>query len=205
MKRDRSENSRRKAARELAQASHVLSVPSDRELRVVVVSDTHGRPHPNATRVVSDLSPDVILHGGDIGNLDVLSPLRALAPVFAVRGNIDEFVPDIPDFVELDFRASEARLLKVLLIHRAVYGPKLLPDVAALARRSSAALVICGHSHVPFIGRDKGVTLFNPGSIGPKRFDLPITLGLLCVSVAGTSLKHVSCETGQTWVPGGRR
>jgi uncharacterized protein len=204
VKRDRSENSRRKAARDLAHASHVLSVPSDRELRVVVVSDTHGRPHPNATRVVSDLAPDVILHGGDIGNLDVLSPLRALAPVFAVRGNIDEFAPDIPDFVELDLRASEARLLKVLLIHRAVYGPKLLPDVAALARRSSATLVICGHSHVPFIGRDKGVSLFNPGSIGPRRFDLPITLGLLCVSVAGTSLKHVSCETGQTWVPGGR-
>jgi putative phosphoesterase len=200
-----SASSRRKVTRELAHTAHVLSVPSDRELRVVVVSDTHSRPHPNTTRVVSDLAPDVILHGGDIGDLDVLSPLRALAPLFAVRGNIDEFAPDIPDFAELDLRANDARLLKVLLIHRAVYGPKLLPEVAALARRSSATLVICGHSHVPFIGRDKGITLFNPGSIGPRRFDLPITLGLLRVSAAGTSLEHVSCETGQTWVPGSRR
>jgi putative phosphoesterase len=197
-------NSRREVAREASHASHVLSVPSDRDLRVVVVSDTHGRPHPNTTRVIGELSPDVILHGGDIGNLDVLRPLRTLAPLFAVRGNIDEHAPDIPDLVELELRANETRLLKILLIHRAVYGPRLLPEVAALARRSSATLVICGHSHVPFIGRDKGITLFNPGSIGPKRFDLPITLGLLCVSAAGASLKHVSCETGEDWLPSAR-
>lgn len=180
----------------------MLSVPSDRAFRAVVVSDTHSRPHPNATRVVTELAPDVILHGGDIGDLHVLAPLRAIAPVFAVRGNIDEHAPDIPDSIELDLRANETRLLKILLVHRAVYGPKLLPDAAALARKASASLVICGHSHVPFIGRDQGFTLFNPGSIGPKRFNLPITLGLLCVTTAGSTLKHVSCETGEDWVPG---
>lgn len=192
----------REASRASAHASHVLSVPPDRALRIVVVSDTHGRPHENATRVVSELSPDVILHGGDIGALDVLSPLRALAPVYAVRGNIDAPTPDVPDSIEFDVVANDALLLKILLVHRAVYGPKLLPDAAALARRISASLVICGHSHVPFIGRDKGITLFNPGSIGPKRFDLPITLGLSCVDTNGSTLKHVSCETGETWLPG---
>lgn len=188
--------------------SHVLSVPSERALRIVVVSDTHSRPHANACRVVSDLSPDVILHGGDIGDLDVLAPFRALAPVYAVRGNIDEHAPEVPDFIELDVVAGEKRVLKVLLVHRAVYGPKLLPDAAALARRTSASLVICGHSHVPFIGRDQGISLFNPGSIGPKRFDLPITLGLVCASATSTTLQHVSCETGEAWLPGpaaGRR
>lgn len=179
----------------------LLAVPSDRALRVAVISDTHSHPHPNAARVVSELSPDIILHGGDIGDLDVLAPFRDIAPVFAVRGNIDEHAPDIPDSVELDLHANDAPLLKLLLIHRAVYGPKLLPDAAALARKVAASLVICGHSHVPFIGRDRGLTLFNPGSIGPKRFNLPITLGLLCVSARGSTLKHVSCETGETWLP----
>jgi putative phosphoesterase len=201
VKRTRGSTVRDKSARDESHAAHVLSVPSDRALRVVVVSDTHSRPHPNAASVVTQLAPDVILHGGDIGDLDVLSPLRAIAPVYAVRGNIDEHAPEIPDSVELDLRSDDVRRLKILLIHRAVYGPKLLPDAAALARRTSASLVICGHSHVPFIGRDKGFTLFNPGSIGPKRFDLPITLGLLNVTSTGSTLKHVSCETGELWLP----
>lgn len=201
MKQPRRSTARGTRARAPLHAAHVLSVPSERALRVVVVSDTHSHPHPNAARVVSELSPDVILHGGDIGDLDVLAPLRAIAPVFAVRGNIDERAPEIPDSVELDLRTSDARVLKILLIHRAVYGPKLLPDAAALARRTSSSLVICGHSHVPFIGRDRGITLFNPGSIGPKRFHLPITLGLLSVTTTGSTLKHVSAETGETWLP----
>jgi putative phosphoesterase len=192
---------RGKSARDERHAAHVLSVPPERALRVVVVSDTHSRPHPNAAHVVSELSPDVILHGGDIGDLDVLAPFRAIAPVFAVRGNIDEHAPDIPDSIELELHANGAPLLKLLVVHRAVYGPKLLPDAAALARRTSASLVICGHSHVPFIGRDRGITLFNPGSIGPKRFNLPITLGLMTVSITGSTLKHVSVETGETWLP----
>lgn len=197
----RSRNSRRASVHE----SHVLPVPSDRAFRIVVISDTHGRPHPNAREVIGDLAPDAILHGGDIGELDVLDPLRSLAPVFAVRGNIDARAPGVPDSIDLELKANETSLLKLLLVHRAVYGPKLLSDAAALARRTACSLVICGHSHVPFIGRDKGITLFNPGSIGPKRFDLPITLGLLCVSAGGSTLKHVSCETRQTWLPGVRR
>jgi hypothetical protein len=62
-------------------------------------------------------------------------------------------------------------------------------------------MVICGHSHVPFIGRDKGLIVFNPGSIGPRRFQLPIVFGVLRLGPGGISLRHVSCETGETWLP----
>jgi predicted phosphodiesterase len=63
-------------------------------------------------------------------------------------------------------------------------------------------MVLCGHSHVPFLGRDKGLVVLNPGSIGPRRFQLPITLGVLDLAQTGISLRHVSCETGETWLPG---
>jgi predicted phosphodiesterase len=118
-----------------------------------------------------------------------------------VRGNIDERAPGLADTMDVEFVAGERSVLKLLLIHIAVYGPKLRADVARLAGAHSARLVLCGHSHVPFMGRDKGITLFNPGSIGPRRFDLPITLGVLKISTSGISLRHVSCETGETWLP----
>ena len=62
--------------------------------------------------------------------------------------------------------------------------------------------MVCGHSHVPFIGIDKGLGVFNPGSMGPRRFALPIVFGVIDVPVQGSMrLRHVSCETGQTWMP----
>ena len=94
------------------------------------------------------------------------------------------------------------RTWKAGLTHSAGYGPKLRAEVARAARACSAGLVLCGHSHVPFIGRDKGLVLFNPGSIGPRRFHLPITFGVLSIRPTGIGLRHVSCETGQTWLPG---
>ena len=63
-------------------------------------------------------------------------------------------------------------------------------------------MVVCGHSHVPFLGRDRGHAVFNPGSSGPRRFQLPITLGVLDVSRSGVQMRHVDCETGLPWQPG---
>jgi predicted phosphodiesterase len=60
---------------------------------------------------------------------------------------------------------------------------------------------VCGHSHVPFIGSDRGLTVFNPGSIGPRRFSLPIVFGRIDLGTTGVKLAHVSVETGQTWLP----
>ena len=185
-------------------ASEVIHLPrlaAGADVEVVVVADTHGNPHPNTQALIESFAPPVILHAGDIGELSVLTDLRRRAPVLAVRGNIDEHASSLPDSMSIEFVAGERPVLKVLLTHIAVYGPKLRAEVARQARACSADLVICGHSHVPFIGRDKGLVVFNPGSIGPRRFTLPIVFGVLRLSPTGISMRHVSCETGETWLP----
>jgi uncharacterized protein len=187
-----------------ARASHgseIVELGGD-DSRVVVVADTHGHPHPKAIPLIAKLAPRVILHAGDIGDLAVIDQLREQAPVLAVRGNIDENAPGLCDSMDIDLVAGERSVLRVLLTHIAVYGPKLRAEVARRAIAHRARVVLCGHSHVPFIGRDKGLIVFNPGSIGPRRFQLPITLGVLELGGAGISLRHVSCETGETWLPG---
>lgn len=185
-----------------ATGSALVELPEGEDVDVVVVADTHGHPHARAHALIEQLEPRAILHGGDIGDLSVLDGLARLAPVHAVRGNIDGRGPALPpDTLAIDFVAAGVRRLKVWLTHIAVYGPKLMPDVANDARAHDATLVICGHSHVPFIGQDKGLTVFNPGSVGPRRFQLPITFGVLRLGPGGVRLRHVSCETGQTWLP----
>jgi uncharacterized protein len=181
--------------------SHVIDIPEDRAFNAIVVADTHSRPHPNSAAVIRGLKPDMIVHAGDIGDLAVLKTLEKIAPVYAVRGNIDERAPGLADSMDIELRAGTRSILKLVLLHIAVYGPKLRADVARLATAHAARLVLCGHSHVPFMGRDKGIALFNPGSIGPRRFSLPITLGVLQVSTAGIGLRHINCETGERWSP----
>ena len=185
-------------------ASEIVRLPrllAGGDVDVVVVADTHGSPHPRASSLIESLAPAAIIHAGDIGDLSVLAGLRQRAPVLAVRGNIDVHAPSLPDSMSIEFVAGERPVLKVLLTHIAVYGPKLRAEVARQARACSADLVICGHSHVPFIGRDKGLLVFNPGSIGPRRFQLPIVFGVLRLSPSGISMRHISCETGETWLP----
>jgi putative phosphoesterase len=168
-------------------------------VRIVAVADTHGRPHPALGARIVELAPAHILHAGDVGDLDVLSDLQRYAPVTAVRGNIDGHT--LPDFVTLDVLSGEGALLRILLTHIAVYGPKLRADVARTARAEGASLVVCGHSHVPFASHDGDVTVFNPGSVGPRRFRLPIVLGAIDVDAKGVAVRHVDCETGLAWKP----
>jgi len=170
-------------------------------LRVVVVADTHSQPHPLAAHHIEALAPSAILHAGDIGNLRVLEDLAEIAPVIAVRGNIDERVSDVPDSVTVTVRAGEQAALTLLLMHIAVYGPRIRADAAQLAARRGARLIVCGHSHVPFIGQDRGLTVFNPGSIGPRRFHLPIVFGVLEITGGKLKIRHVDCETGAAWSP----
>ena len=110
-------------------------------------------------------------------------------------------MPGVPDAVTRDVNDAAGTLIKILLVHIAVYGPKLRAEIARLARREDASLVVCGHSHVPFIGRDQGLTIFNPGSIGPRRFQLPIVFGVIDVDRTRVDVRHVSCETGERWTP----
>jgi putative phosphoesterase len=165
------------------------------------VADTHSQPHPLAAQHIAKVAPRAILHAGDIGELSVLDELARIAPVIAVRGNIDERATDLPDTITIDIRAGEQSAFKLLLLHIAVHGPKIRADAARLASRAGARLIVCGHSHVPFLGRDRGLLVFNPGSIGPRRFHLPIVFGMLEISTAKLSLRHIDCETGEPWLP----
>jgi putative phosphoesterase len=173
----------------------------DGKLRIVAVADTHSNPHPDSAARIARLEPDAILHAGDIGDLAVLDGLARIAPVLAVRGNIDVHARDLPDTLAIDVRDGGDSIAKILMLHIAVYGPKLRADAERLARAEHADLIVCGHSHVPFAARTKGLTVFNPGSIGPRRFSLPIVFGVIDLAKDRISVRHVNCETGETWLP----
>jgi putative phosphoesterase len=183
----------------------VIPIRADGEVRIAVVADTHSRPHPKALELVAAQRPDAILHAGDIGELSVLETFSKLAPLFAVRGNIDAEVPALPDLLDIALTKTQdgeaVAVLNLLLVHIGVYGPKLRADVARVAKHKRVGLVVCGHSHVPFIGRDRGLAVFNPGSIGPRRFSLPIVFGMLELKAGQVSLWHVDCENGERWLP----
>jgi putative phosphoesterase len=173
-----------------------VTIEAPASVCLAVVSDTHSQPHGATLERLAALKPAAILHGGDIGELSVLDQLAEVAPVYAVRGNIDTRAPQIPDVLTIDIGS-----LRILLTHIAVYGPKLRSEVAKRAREEKARLVVCGHSHVPFIGVDRGITVFNPGSVGPRRFHLPIVFGKIDITPNGVKLAHIDCETGQAWSP----
>ena len=168
-------------------------------VRIAAVADTHGRPHPDLGKRLAEIAPAHILHAGDVGDIGVLRALEAHAPVTAVRGNIDD--RQLPDIVTIDVRSDGGLRFKILLTHIAVYGPRIRADVARTARAEDASLVVCGHSHVPFAAREGDITVFNPGSVGPRRFHLPIVLGVIDIDAKGIGVRHVNCETGLPWRP----
>jgi putative phosphoesterase len=179
-------------------------VPAHRDgsLRLAVVADTHSAPHPATSKHLRLLAPDAILHAGDIGDLGVLDELATIAPVFAVRGNIDVRAPSVPDVLTIDVVDNDdGARLRILLTHIAVNGPRLRPDASRLARLRRASLVVCGHSHVPFIGQQGEVSVFNPGSAGPRRFQLPTVFGTIDITTSAVQLAHFDCASGQRWVP----
>lgn len=182
-------------------ASATLDWDRDEPLVLGVVADTHSRPHAAGLEHLAALAPAAILHAGDIGEPAVLTTLSSLAPLHAVRGNIDSRMPDVPDELVLSVTRRGAPWLTLLLLHIAVYGPSLRADVRRRAKAAGAQLVVCGHSHVPFIGQEHGLTVFNPGSIGPRRFTLPILFGSITLGERGVSLTHHAAETGARWLP----
>ena len=136
-------------------------------MRIGVVSDTHGLLRP---QVIPELAGvERILHLGDVGDPAILKSLEDVAPVTAIRGNIDHSGPCS--------RLPETEVL--LLEDHYIY---MLHDLHTLHLDPAAAkfsVVLFGHSHQPGIRQHKGVLYFNPGSCGPRRFELPVTLGLL--------------------------
>src|SRR5688572_18808619 len=97
----------------------------DGALRIVVVADTHSRPHPKSAALIAAERPDHILHAGDVGDLDVLDGLAKIAPVSAVRGNIDAHAPELPDTLTVDVCEGDESVLKMLLLHIGVYGARV--------------------------------------------------------------------------------
>ncbi len=177
-----------------------IQLPAEGRIRIAVISDTHSDAHPDAYSHVASSSPHLILHAGDIGDADVLDPFEELADTLVVRGNIDSLDAG-PEVVTITIRGDEGYELRIVMTHIALYGPRIRRDAKLLARNHNAHLLVCGHSHVPFLGQEGKLIAFNPGSIGPRRFPLPITFGLLEFGPGHSRLQHIDCTTGEPWLP----
>jgi uncharacterized protein len=140
---------------------------------LALLSDTHGLLRDSVSGALQDV--DLIIHAGDIGKRSLLQRLEAIAPVIAVRGNVDHELVYLP-------------LAEVVSVNgRLIY---VLHDLSLLdldPATAGFAMVVSGHSHRPRIHRQSGVLYVNPGSIGPRRFRLPISLAK--VSFDGQELK----------------
>ena len=145
-----------------------------------MISDTHGLVRPQVLKKLRGV--DTILHAGDIGRPDVLTSLESLAPVVAVKGNVDrdEWASAIPDVATVLIDS-----VKLQLVHD-IY------EVESDLRLAGFHGVISGHSHKPSVSRHDGLLWINPGSAGPRRFNLPVTLGLLSFKGGAMSAKIVA-------------
>jgi putative phosphoesterase len=154
-------------------------------MKIGVISDTHGLLRPEVPPLLAGV--ESILHLGDVGDAKILTELKKIAPVTAVRGNIDQEGP-----------CARLPETEVLLIEGGyIY---LLHDVGTLHLDPAAArfsAVLYGHSHKAEIRRHKGVLYFNPGSCGPRRFNLKVTMGYLHVGPDGNveaEIVEVGCR-----------
>ncbi|HYY69200.1 MAG TPA: metallophosphoesterase family protein [Terriglobales bacterium] len=159
-------------------------ITMDQEYLVGVISDTHGLLRPEALLALEGCK--LVVHAGDIGSPDILPSLTRLARVEAVRGNVD-IEPWARQISETAVVEVEGRSLYVL------------HDVKQLDLDPRAAgfdAVISGHSHIPANEMRDGVLYFNPGSAGPKRFRLPVSVGRLWIGCNGIRAEIVLLDTG---------
>jgi putative phosphoesterase len=141
--------------------------------RIGLISDTHGLVRPEALAALKGV--ELIVHAGDIGKSEVLDALQTIAPVAAIKGNNDTapWARHLPEILDLHVKDTRLRV-----IHN-VHDIKVDPASAGIG------IIISGHSHKPSVVARNGVLFVNPGSAGPKRFKLPITVGLLRLQRAG--------------------
>lgn len=138
-----------------------------------LISDTHGLLRPEA--IVALEGCDVILHAGDVGGSLIIDTLTQFAPTFAVGGNCD-IEETFPDYFTAEYGGK-----KLLMYHGhlSITEQSYKPDI-----------IITGHSHTPLIEEDAKILRINPGSAGPKRFKLPVTVARLTIS-SGTSVARI--------------
>ena len=158
-----------------------------------IVSDTHGILREEALEALR--GSDLIIHAGDIGSLEVLERLRAIAPVRAVRGNTDygEVAAALPNTDVVDLSAPDGSLSQegrgpVAYVLHGHLGLDLDPEA------SGFRVVVSGHTHEPLIREQAGVLYFNPGSAGPRRFTLPVTVGRLLVDGESVEAEIIDLE-----------
>ena len=136
-------------------------------MKIGLISDTHGLLRPEALAALQGCAH--IVHAGDIGRPEILDALRELAPLSVVRGNNDEgldWAAELPQQATLQLGG-----VGLYLVHELAHVPAQLPE--------GVRVVITGHSHKPLIEERAGLLWINPGSAGPRRFKLPITVALL--------------------------
>jgi len=158
-------NARKPATRKSLAEKTLLSAKTPQ--KIGLISDTHGVLRPEALEALR--GSELIIHAGDVGDPTILQALRKIAPVVAVRGNVDT-APWANDLAET--AVAEAGAVNIYVLH----------DVHALdlnARASGFHIVVSGHSHQPGRSERDGVLYLNPGSAGPRRFSLPITVARL--------------------------
>jgi putative phosphoesterase len=152
-----------------------------------LISDTHGLLRPEAARAL--LGVRHIIHAGDIGGPDVLEELRRIAPVHAVRGNNDKgaWAEQIPVYLAVELEGVSIHVLhdlKEIDVLRRHY-PLIDPRAAGFE------VVVSGHSHKPAVSERDGVQFVNPGSAGPRRFTLPVTIGYLDVTTGSVRARII--------------
>ncbi len=157
-------------------------VMSNAVKRVGLISDTHGLLRKEAVKALR--GSELIIHAGDVGKAEILEELKKIAPVVAVRGNVDtaEWADELPETA-----LAEAGAVLIYVLH----------DVKALDLNPSAAgfqIVVSGHTHKPIKTERGGVLYINPGSAGPRRFTLPVSVARLNLGRTPYEVEFVNLE-----------
>ena len=154
--------------------------------KIGIISDTHGLLRPQVSEILSGCS--AILHGGDIDKQEILDSLKRIAPTYAVRGNTDgEWAAALPESLTLELHG-----IKFYMTHNRKSIPKMLPD---------ADIIIFGHSHMYEEKHESGKLFLNPGSCGPKRFVLPVTMAVLKITDSGSYDVEKIVISEQPYIP----
>jgi len=179
-------NARKPATRKsLKSSAEKTPLPAKTPQKIGLISDTHGLLRPEALEALR--GSELIIHAGDVGDPTILQALRKIAPVVAVRGNVDtaEWANDLAETA-----VAEAGAVNIYVLH----------DVHALdlnARSSGFHIVVSGHSHQPGRSERDGVLYLNPGSAGPRRFDLPIMVARLDLGATPWAVEFLDLEKGR--------
>jgi putative phosphoesterase len=158
----------------------------DRPKTIALISDTHGLLRPEAVRALTGVRH--IIHAGDIGRPEILEELGKLAPVHAVRGNNDQgaWAAEIPLYLALQLEG-----VNILVLHDVKEIDSMRRHCPLIGPAAAFDVVVSGHSHKPAISERNGVQFVNPGSAGPRRFSLPVTIAYLDITPGSTRARII--------------